>query len=90
MNDDTPIQRELPPELDGILTAHDRRARLIVQLHEQAMERANSLLRRQTAIKAGIAKDARRRKVAGWTVAGAAFILALGCVFALFRLSCPS
>jgi hypothetical protein len=28
MNDDTPMQRELPPEANRILTEHERRARL--------------------------------------------------------------
>ena len=56
---DTPTQHGLPPELDRI--AHERRARLIAQLHRQAMATANDLAVRQTAIKADIAKDARRQ-----------------------------
>jgi hypothetical protein len=31
------MQRELPPEPNRILTEHERRARLIAQLHRQAM-----------------------------------------------------
>jgi hypothetical protein len=40
---DTPIQRKPPPKLDRVLAAHERRARLIAQLHEQAMATANDL-----------------------------------------------
>ena len=40
---DTPTQRELPPELDGVPAAHERRARLIAHLHEQAMAKASDL-----------------------------------------------
>ena len=40
---DTPTQREPPPELDGVLAAHERRARLIAYLHEQAMAKASDL-----------------------------------------------
>ena len=60
---DTPIRREPPPKLDRVLAAHERRARLIALLHEQAIATANDLLAQQKAIKADIAKDARRRKV---------------------------
>ena len=55
---DTPTQRGLPPELDR--ASHERRARLIAQLHRQAIATANDLAVRQKAIKADIAKDARR------------------------------
>jgi hypothetical protein len=34
---DAPIQRDPPPKLDRVLAAHERRARLIAQLHEQAI-----------------------------------------------------
>ena len=40
---DTPIRREPPPKLDRVLPAHERRARLIAQLHEQAIAIANDL-----------------------------------------------
>ena len=58
---DTPIRREPPPKLDRVLAAHERRARLIAQLHEQAIATANDPSARQNAIKE-ITKDARRRK----------------------------
>ena len=63
---DTPIRREPPPQLGRVLAAHERRARLIAQLHEQAIATANDLSARQKAIRAGVAKDARRRKVEAW------------------------
>src|SRR5262249_7679378 len=58
---ETPTQREPPPKLDRAPTAHERRARLIAQLHEQAMATARK------PIKASVAKDARRRKAVAWT-----------------------
>ena len=80
---DTPTQRELPPEFDGVLAAHERRARLIAHLHEQAMAKASDLSTRQKAIKASLAKDVRRRKAETWLFAGDAFVLALACIFAV-------
>jgi hypothetical protein len=59
---DTPIRREPPPKLDRDPAAHERRARLIAQLHEQAIATANDLSARHKAIRADIAKDARRPK----------------------------
>ena len=71
-----------PPELDGVLAAHERRARLIAHLHEQAMATASDLSTRQKAIKA-LAKDVQRRKAETCLFAGGAFVLALGCIFAV-------
>ena len=51
---DTPTQRGLPPKLDRI--AHERRARLIAQLHRQATATANDLSAQEKAIKAGLAR----------------------------------
>jgi hypothetical protein len=51
-----------PPKLNRVLAAHERRARLIAQLHEQAIATANDLSARHKAIRADIAKDARRPK----------------------------
>ena len=82
---DTPTQRK-PPKLDGVLAAHERRARLIAQMHRQAMETANNLLTQQQAIEAGlakVAKDARRRRTEA--IAGA-LVVALGCVLALLAM----
>ena len=42
---DTPIRREAPPKLDRDPAAHERRARLIAQLHEQAIATATDLFR---------------------------------------------
>jgi acyl transferase domain-containing protein len=63
---DTPIRREPPPKLDRVLSAHERRARLIAQLHEQAIAIANDLSAQHKAVRANIAKDARRRKAEAW------------------------
>jgi ferric-dicitrate binding protein FerR (iron transport regulator) len=80
---DTPTQRELRSEFDRILAAHERRARLITQLHKQAIATANDLSPRQKTIEAGIAKDARRRKTEAWLYAAGAIFVALGCILAV-------
>ena len=82
---DTPIRREAPPKLDRDPAAHERRARLIAQLHEQAIATATDLLAQQKAIRAETAKDARRRKTAAWLIAAGAFIVALGCILVLWQ-----
>ncbi len=81
---DTPTRREPPPELDRVLAAHKRRARLIAQLHRQAIATANDLPARQNAIKE-ITKDARRRKAEAWLIAAGAFIVAAGCILAVLK-----
>jgi hypothetical protein len=78
---DTPIQRE-PPKLDRVLAAHERRARLIAQLHEQAIATASDLSAQHKAIRSDIAEDARRRKAEAWLFSAGAFLLALGCIVA--------
>ena len=78
---DTPIHREPAPKLDRVLAAHERRARLIAQLHEQAIATANDLSVQHKAISAGIAKDDGRRKAEAWLCA-AAFLLTLGGIVA--------
>ena len=80
---DTPIRREPPPKLDRDPAAHERRARLIAQLHEQAIATANDLSARHKAIRADFAKDARRRKAAARFFSAGAFLLALGCIVAV-------
>jgi hypothetical protein len=70
-----PTQRELA-------TAHERRARIIAQLHEQAIVTANDLPGRHKAIGAEIAKAARRRKAEAWLFVVGTVLLVLGCVFA--------
>ena len=79
---DTPTQREPPPKLDRVLAAHERRARLIAQLHEQAIAAAGDLSAQHKAIGALIAKDVQRRKAEAWFCTGA-FLLALGCIVAV-------
>ena len=76
---DTPIQRKLPPKIDRVLAAHERRARLIAQLHAQAIAAAIDLSAQRKAIRAGTAKDAGRGKAEAWFCAGV-FLLALGCI----------
>jgi len=76
---DIPTQRQ-------VRTAHKRRARLIAQMHRQAMETANELLTQHTTIEASlakVAKDARRRRTEA--IAGA-FVVALGCILALLAM----
>jgi len=76
------------PNLDRVLAAHNRRARLIAQLHEQAIAAANDELSApQNAIKAGITKHARWQKADRMIatailkmVAAALLIAALGCI----------
>jgi hypothetical protein len=80
---DTPIQREPPPKIDRLPAAHERRARLIAQLHEQAIATANDLAARREAIRAGVAKDALHRKAEAWLFSAGAFLLALGCIVAV-------
>ena len=80
------MQREHPLKLDRVLAAHERRARLIAQMHRQAMEIANNLLTQQQAIEAGlakVAKDARRRRTEA--IAGA-LVVALGSILALLAM----
>ena len=81
---DTPTQRGLPPKLDRI-SRHERPARLIAQLRRQATATANDLSAQEKAIKAGLAKEARRRKAEAWLIAAGAFIVALGCILAVLR-----
>ena len=78
---DTPIRRKPPPALDRVLAAHRRRARIIAQLHEQAIATASDLSARQKAIRGGAAEDPGRGKAEAWFCAGV-FLLALGCIVA--------
>ena len=63
--------------------AHERRARLIAQLHAQAIATANDLSARHKAIREAFAKDARRRKAAARFFSAGAFLMALGCIVAV-------
>ena len=69
------------------LAAHKRRAGLIAQLHRQAIAIANDLAVRQKAIKAGIAKDARRRRIEARLFVAGAVVVALGAVLALLAMT---
>ena len=70
------------PTQQQVRTAHERRARLIAQLHEQAIATASDLSAQHKAIRSDIAEDARRRKAEAWLFSVGAFLLALGCIVA--------
>lgn len=76
---DTPIQRKSPPTLDRALTAHQRRARIIAQMREQAIAAADELSAQHQA-RGEITTALRRRKI--WFVAGAV-VWGLGCIVVL-------
>ncbi len=78
MNED----RSKPPEVDRIPTAHERRARLIAELHAQAIRP----LPQQKLAEAVEAKDVRRRRTQTWMIAAAALAMTLACLFTLFGL----
>jgi hypothetical protein len=78
---DTPVQRKPSPTLDRFLAAHQRRARIIAQLHEQAIAAASDLSTQHKAIRADTAKDAGRGKAEAWLCTGV-FLVALGCLVA--------
>jgi hypothetical protein len=59
---DTPIRRDSPANLDRVSAAHQRRARIIAQLHEQAIAAANDFSAQHKAIRGGPAKDVVRGK----------------------------
>ena len=84
---DRPTHEAARQLLDGAAAAHERRARLIAQLHEQAIGAANNLSAPQNAIQAGITKHARwqmaDRMIATAIlkmIAAAILIAALGCI----------
>jgi hypothetical protein len=77
---ESPTQGKLPPELERVIAAHSRRARVIAQLREQAIAGADALSHQR---KAG------RQKAEAWFCAGAFFLalsclVALGCVLAIW------
>jgi hypothetical protein len=78
---DTPIRRDSPANLDRVSAAHQRRARIIAQLHEQAIAAANDFSAQHKAIRGGPAKDVVRGKAEAWFCSGV-FLLALGCIVA--------
>ena len=79
---DTPIQRKPPLALDRVLAAHQRRARIIAQLHEQAIATASDFSAQNKVIRGGTPKDAGHGKAEAWFCAGV-FLLALGCIVAV-------
>ena len=87
---DTP-QGEPSTKLRRVLAAHRRRARIIAQLHDQAIAAANAdRLAQQTAIKARITRHSRWGKADGVIATGilkmiavTILIAALGSILAL-------
>jgi hypothetical protein len=69
------------------LTAHERRAGLIAQLHQQAIAAADDLRAQRQAIGADIAKTVRRRSAEAWLFVLGTLLLALGCIFVCGRLA---
>jgi hypothetical protein len=86
---ETPIRRKPPSKLDCALAAHERRARLIAQLHEQAVATANDLATQRKAITAVTIKDGFRRKAEPWLCASI-FLLVLGGIVAVGCLLCAA
>jgi hypothetical protein len=78
---DTPTQREPPTKLDHVLAAHERRARLIAQLHTQAVATSRDLAVRRKVRTTGLAEERRHRK-AQW-LCMIVFLLALGGIVAV-------
>jgi hypothetical protein len=72
-----------PLKLNRVLAAHERRARLIAQLHEQAIATANDLSAQRTATRASVAQNVQRRKFEDLLFSAKAFLLALGCIVAV-------
>jgi hypothetical protein len=81
---DTPIPSGPPPTLEGVLAAYERRARLIAQLHEEAIATADDPSARHNAI-TEITKAARRRKAEALLIAAGAFVIAAGCILAVLK-----
>jgi hypothetical protein len=75
---ETPTQREL-------LTAHERRAKTIAQLHTDAIATANDWSARQRAIKPGVVQKDWRQRPAVWQFGAGIvlWILAVGYLVAL-------
>jgi hypothetical protein len=70
---ETPTQRKPPPNLDRVITAYNRRARLVAQLREQAIAGADAFSHQHKA---------NHQKAEAWFCAGA-FLLALSCLVAM-------
>jgi hypothetical protein len=75
------VIRKPPPRLDRVLEAHQRRARIIAQLHAQAIATANNLAAQPKAISASTVENAGREKAEAWFCT-VAFLLALGAIVA--------
>jgi hypothetical protein len=71
------------PTLREQREAHDRRARIIDQLHAQATATADHLLAQHRAIEAKIRAIVLRRRARFLLVSSALIAFALACVFAL-------
>jgi acyl transferase domain-containing protein len=71
------------PTLQEQREAHDRRARIIDQLQEQAVATANDLEARRRAINTAIAKTVRRQRIRAFLFVAAVVAWGLVCTAAL-------
>jgi hypothetical protein len=79
---DTPIQRDSPTNLDRVLAAHERRTRLIAQLHDEAIAAAYNSSVEQRAMRTARAENAQGRKAEAWLPSAEDFVIALCCLVA--------
>jgi len=75
--------REPPAQHQG-LTAYERRARVIAQLRERALVRAESLATRPKAIPGKTRKSVRWQEPAVWFLIGGTLFWGACCVFVLY------
>jgi hypothetical protein len=68
-----PVMNETPTQREP-LTAHERRAKIIAQLHADAAAIANDWSARQRAIKESVARNSRRQRAVAWQF-GAGIVL---------------
>jgi hypothetical protein len=78
---DSPTRRKPPPRPVRVLMAHQRRARIIAQLHAQAIATANDLAAQPNAIRTSTVRNAGHGKAEAWFCT-VAFLLALGAIVA--------
>jgi hypothetical protein len=65
------------------ITAHERRARVIAQLHELAISAGNDQASRSEAKIAEIVRVMRQRRVKGWLFVAAMMVFAIACLAAV-------
>jgi hypothetical protein len=65
------------------ITAHERRAQVIAQLHKQAISAGNDQASRSEAKIAEIVRVMRQRRVKGWLFVAAMTVFAIACIAAV-------